>query len=97
MTSFTHGVLTLSREEAGGLLAHPALGSTRLSWASPGESVRIVKVLDAVEPRTKGPGGGGIGEGADMIAFLLQQHADGRQDILVIIDEGNIGHGVRSK
>ncbi|MDQ1507724.1 MAG: glycine reductase complex component subunit alpha and beta [Actinomycetota bacterium] len=60
VTSFTHGVLTVSREEAGGLLAHPALGSTRLSWASPGESVRIVKVLDAVEPRTKGPGGGGI-------------------------------------
>jgi glycine reductase len=32
----------------------------KLSWAHPGESVRIVKVLDAVEPRTKGPGGGGI-------------------------------------
>src|SRR5207253_1218966 len=47
-------------EEADGLLAHPALRSTRLSWVSPGESARIVKVLDAVEPRTKGPGGGGI-------------------------------------
>jgi glycine reductase len=31
-----------------------------VSWASPGQSVRIVKVLDVVEPRTKGAGGGGI-------------------------------------
>jgi glycine reductase complex component B subunit alpha and beta len=59
-TGFSGGALTVSPEEASGLLAHPALRSTRLSWASPGESVRIVKVLDAVEPRTKGAGGGGI-------------------------------------
>ena len=59
-TAFSDGVLTVSSDEAEGLLAHPALGRTSLSWASPGESVRIVKVLDAVEPRTKGPGGGGI-------------------------------------
>src|SRR5919199_1229947 len=59
-TGFSDGVLTVSREEAAGLLANPALRSTRLSWASPGESIRIVKVLDSVEPRTKGAGGGGI-------------------------------------
>ncbi|PZS16257.1 MAG: beta-aspartyl-peptidase [Acidimicrobiales bacterium] len=59
-TSFAGGVLTVSAGEARGLLADPALAEVRLSWASPGQSVRIVKVLDAVEPRTKGPGGGGI-------------------------------------
>jgi glycine reductase complex component B subunit alpha and beta len=59
-TRFTDGVLTVHREEALGLVSHAALGAVRLFWASPGEPVRIVKVLDAVEPRTKGPGGGGV-------------------------------------
>ncbi len=59
-TGFSDGVLTVSPEEATGLLASRALRSTSLSWASPGESVRIVKVLDVVEPRTKAAGGGGI-------------------------------------
>jgi sarcosine reductase len=59
-TRFAGGVLTLQREEAEGLVAHAALAAVRLSWASPGEPVRIVKVLDAVEPRSKGPGGGGV-------------------------------------
>ncbi len=59
-TSLRDGRLTVSTSEASGILADPALGEARLAWASPGESVRIVKILDAVEPRTKGPGGGGI-------------------------------------
>ena len=59
-TRLEGGRLTVSEEEAEGLLAHPALGEVRVSWASPGESVRIVKVLDAVEPRAKGDGGGGV-------------------------------------
>jgi len=59
-TTFAQGVLTVSVDEARGILADPALAETRLAWVSPGESARIVKVLDAVEPRTKGPGGGGI-------------------------------------
>ena len=54
------GVLTVPRAEAAGFFDDPALASVTLSVAAPGESVRIVKVLDAVEPRTKGPGGGGI-------------------------------------
>ena len=33
-----------------------------------------------------------IGEAADMIALLLQQHGDGRENVLVVVDEGNIGH-----
>lgn len=59
-TRFDAGTLTLSEEEARRLLAHPALADVRVSWASPGDSVRIIKVLDAVEPRTKAAGGGGI-------------------------------------
>ena len=59
-TAFTGGTLTVSAAEAAAILADDALGDVRVSWASPGDPVRIVKVLDAVEPRTKGPGGGGI-------------------------------------
>jgi len=59
-TSYAGGVLTVSSDEAGALFADPALASVRFSWTSPGSSVRIVKVLDAVEPRTKRAGGGGI-------------------------------------
>ena len=59
-TAFADGALTVSEKEAKAALADPALADVRLTWASPGDPVRIVKVLDAVEPRTKGPGGGGI-------------------------------------
>jgi sarcosine reductase len=59
-TRFDGGTLTVSEAEARAVMADPALADVRLSWASPGDSTRIVKVLDAVEPRTKGAGGGGI-------------------------------------
>jgi sarcosine reductase len=59
-TTFGGGVLTVSTAQARRLGADAALADVRLSWASPGDSARIVKVLDAVEPRTKGPGGAGI-------------------------------------
>jgi sarcosine reductase len=59
-TTFDDGVLTVAVEEVRSILAHRSLAAVRVSWASPGESARIVKVLDAVEPRSKGPGGGGI-------------------------------------
>ena len=54
------GELTVSAEEAAALVGAPCLADVRISCTSPGDSVRIVKVLDAVEPRTKGRGGGGI-------------------------------------
>jgi glycine reductase len=54
------GVLTVIRDDAAACFNSPGLASVTLSVAAPGESARIVKVLDAVEPRTKGPGGGGI-------------------------------------
>ena len=56
-TTFSDGALTVSGEEAAGLVAAPALAAVRVAWVSPGDPARIVKVLDAVEPRTKGPGG----------------------------------------
>jgi glycine reductase complex component B subunit alpha and beta len=59
-TSLRDGRLTVGAAAAAGCFRAPALAAVRVSVASPGESVRIVKVLDAVEPRTKGPGGGGI-------------------------------------
>lgn len=54
------GDLVASEVQLQSLLSSPALAWTRLTWARPGESVRIVKILDSLEPRTKGPGGGGI-------------------------------------
>ena len=61
-TVFERGRLVVSAPEAEALVAEnaPALKSVRVSWASPGDPVRLVKVLDAVEPRTKGPGGAGV-------------------------------------
>ena len=59
-TGFDHGRLTVSQDAARACVADDALGEVRLSWASPGQSARIVKVLDSVEPRTKGAGGGGV-------------------------------------
>jgi glycine reductase len=59
-TRFADGVLTVSVDQARAVLSDAALAGVELSWVSPGQSARIVKVLDAVEPRTKGPGGGGI-------------------------------------
>ena len=53
-TSYVDGVLNVGRGEAADLLAHPALAEVRVACCSPGDSTRIVKVLDAVEPRCKG-------------------------------------------
>ncbi len=72
-TTFGDGLLTVSLEAARGYVADPALADVRLSWASPGQSVRIVKVLDAVEPRTKGTGGGGVFAG-----FVGPERVQGR-------------------
>lgn len=61
-TTWRDGYLQVSAAEAAGIVARssPALAEVRVRCASPGDRARIVKVLDAVEPRTKGPGGGGI-------------------------------------
>ena len=59
-TSFEEGRLTVSESRASELLDDPALAGVRLACASPGDSARIAGALDAVQPCTKGPGGGGV-------------------------------------
>ena len=59
-TSFSAGHLTVGEEDALDLVRGPALAEVRLGCTSPGDSVRIVGVLDAVQPCSKGPGGGGV-------------------------------------
>ncbi len=57
-TRYDDGNLSVSEEAARSLLADPSLAGVRVSCVSPAESARVVKLLDAVEPRTKGDGGG---------------------------------------
>ena len=78
-TGFADATLTVSTDDARALFADPALAEVRFSVASPGDPVRIVKVLDAVEPRTKGPGGGGIFPG-----FLGPARPQGRGETHVL-------------
>ena len=59
-TSYDGGRLTVGEDAARDLLRDPALAEVRLACSSPGDSVRIVGVLDAVQPCSKGPGGGGV-------------------------------------
>jgi glycine reductase len=59
-TSYEAGRLTVGEERVLDLLRDPAFAEVRLGVASPGDSVRIVGVLDAVQPCSKGPGGGGV-------------------------------------
>ncbi len=59
-TSYEGGHLTVGEESVLELVRDPAFAEVRLGVASPGDSVRIVGVLDAVQPCSKGPGGGGV-------------------------------------
>ncbi len=59
-TRYEAGRLTVSEAAAGALVADPALGSVRFACTAPGDPVRLVGALDAVQPCSKGPGGGGV-------------------------------------
>jgi glycine reductase len=59
-TSYDAGRLTVGEASVLDLLRDPALGDVRLACAAPGDPVRIVGALDAVQPCSKGPGGGGV-------------------------------------
>ncbi|MGH2704282.1 MAG: glycine/sarcosine/betaine reductase component B subunit [Actinomycetota bacterium] len=78
-TSFDHGNLTVVPDAAAMLFDDPAIARVTLQVAAPGDRVRIVKVLDSVEPRTKGPGGGGIFPG-----FVSAARPQGRGDTHVL-------------
>ncbi|HEV7807916.1 MAG TPA: glycine/sarcosine/betaine reductase component B subunit [Solirubrobacteraceae bacterium] len=59
-TSYNAGRLTVGGERVKDLLRDPALAEVRLGCAAPGDFVRIVGALDAIQPCSKGPGGGGV-------------------------------------
>ena len=60
-TSYDGGKLTVSETAASEALGDdPAIETLRLQCVSPGDSARIVGVLDAVQPCTKAAGGGGV-------------------------------------
>ncbi len=59
-TDYASGCLTVSYQAACALVADPALAEVRLACAAPGDSVRIVGALDAVQPCSKAAGGGGV-------------------------------------
>ena len=59
-TSYAAGRLTVGQESVKDLLRDPALAEVRLGCAAPGDSVRIVGALDAIQPCSKGAGGGGV-------------------------------------
>ena len=89
-TALVDGTLTVEAAEAAGHFESPALASVHLSVVAPGDSARIVKVLDAVEPRTMGPGGGGIFPGfvgpaeADAAADGADADANGRDGVHIL-------------
>lgn len=60
VTAFEDGHLQVGRSDACAMFSHPTLQAVEVSWVSAGAHARIVKVLDAVEPRAKAPGGGGV-------------------------------------
>ena len=60
-TGVSGGALTVSpREIAGLVLEDPRIADVEVDAASPGDDVRIVHCLDAVEPRTKPAGEGAV-------------------------------------
>ena len=79
-TSYDGGRLTVSEAAASAALGDdPAIGTLRLQCVSPGESARIVGVLDAVQPCTKAAGGGGVFPG-----FVAPAKPPGRGDTHIL-------------
>jgi sarcosine reductase len=59
-TEFREGLLTVNRDELQQMiLADPRVIDAELEIAKPGESVRVIHVCDAIEPRIKALGAGG--------------------------------------
>jgi len=60
-TSFSHGTLTVDVDKVRDLVLEDAnFSGVKLHLARPGESVRLVNVLDVVEPRFKASGQGRV-------------------------------------
>lgn len=95
-TGISGGVLSLNRKELQGLLEEDKrLGKVDIELAHPGESCRILQVLDVIEPRAKI---GGNGEGSSNLLTVGQ----GRTSVLrgtavVLSDYREQGEGITSK
>jgi sarcosine reductase len=57
-TRYQRSRLVVGRDDVAAAFADPALATVRPHAVSPGDRVRIVKPLDVVEPRSRGPEGG---------------------------------------
>jgi glycine reductase len=57
-TSYAARRLVVGSDEVSALFADPALAAVRPHTVSPGDPVRVVKPLDVVEPRSRGPQAG---------------------------------------
>jgi sarcosine reductase len=78
-TRYHGGSLVVSQDDVGRAFDDGALAEVRGSWVSPGDSARVVKVLDVVEPRTKLRGGGGMFPG-----FVSAPKPQGRGDTHIL-------------
>lgn len=78
------GELRLSRDECNALTSSGNASGIRCRLVQPGESVRLVNVLDAVEPRTKGPA---AGNDTVFPGFLGPGRIQGRGEV-------HVAHGV---
>ena len=79
-TQINKGLLCIDREELQGLLREDGrLGHVEIELARPGESCRILQVVDVIEPRAKAGGSGGDFPGA-----LGKQGAVGEGNTIVL-------------
>ncbi len=62
--SFRDGLLTIAEEQIRALAGHPPIRSMELHLARPGDSLRIIRILDAIQPRAK------AGDGVVFPGFL---------------------------
>lgn len=93
-TRFDGGRLTLQAEELQRLFDDPALASVSIAVVHPGESARIVKVLDAVEPRAKAAGAPGIFPG---FVSAADAHGGGDTHVLRGVAVVTAGHLPRAQ
>ncbi len=76
--SLRDGLLTIALEQIRALATHPLIRSMELHIVRPGESIRIIRVLDAIQPRAKG------GDGAVFPGFLGPARVAGAGDTHIL-------------
>lgn len=76
--SLRDGVLTVAAEQIRALATHSLIRFMELHIARPGESIRIIRILDAIQPRAKG------GEGVVFPGFLGPARVTGGGDTHIL-------------